>query len=326
MDSVIVQLIVGLILIFFLLSLASSGVQEVIAGAFRIRAKQLSAFLTKTLGPELEDLVYRHPIVRGLSKPAPETKGTLDDPAPPQKERPSYIPKDAFADALHGVLLASTPDETPGPGLGPAGDPLDALADVPAKIDAAINAIPDPGARSLLQHAWANAEKNVDAWKAELEKWFDASMERLSGWYKRYARRAILAIAVVLAFALNADTITFVSTLWRDPAIRATVASQAQNVQSAKCPPQSSSFDCVAQSVQQIKSLSVPIGWPAHPANDPRVPHGSTSNLIWGWLVKFIGLLLTAAAISRGAPFWFDLLNRFSGGSLRAAGTKPTST
>ena len=38
-------------------------------------------------------------------------------------------------------------------------------------------------------------------------------------------------------------------------------------------------------------------------------------------VVQILGWLLTAAAISLGAPFWFDLLNQFI--NLRGAGTKP---
>jgi hypothetical protein len=38
-------------------------------------------------------------------------------------------------------------------------------------------------------------------------------------------------------------------------------------------------------------------------------------------ILKILGLILTAIAISLGAPFWFDLLNTFM--NLRATGEKP---
>ena len=38
-------------------------------------------------------------------------------------------------------------------------------------------------------------------------------------------------------------------------------------------------------------------------------------------LVQILGWLLTAAALTLGAPFWFDLLNQFI--NLRGAGSKP---
>ncbi|MEU7908022.1 hypothetical protein [Actinoplanes sp. NPDC049118] len=39
------------------------------------------------------------------------------------------------------------------------------------------------------------------------------------------------------------------------------------------------------------------------------------------WLLKLLGLALTAAAAAIGAPFWFDLLNRLV--NLRSTGRRP---
>jgi hypothetical protein len=39
------------------------------------------------------------------------------------------------------------------------------------------------------------------------------------------------------------------------------------------------------------------------------------------WFERIIGWLLTIFAISLGAPFWFDVLNRFM--NLRSAGKSP---
>jgi hypothetical protein len=40
------------------------------------------------------------------------------------------------------------------------------------------------------------------------------------------------------------------------------------------------------------------------------------------WCLKLLGLVITIAAISQGAPFWFDLLNRVT--NLRGAGRPPS--
>ncbi len=41
----------------------------------------------------------------------------------------------------------------------------------------------------------------------------------------------------------------------------------------------------------------------------------------WGWILKIVGLLATTFAISLGAPFWFDVLNKFI--AFRASGPPP---
>jgi len=54
----------------------------------------------------------------------------------------------------------------------------------------------------------------------------------------------------------------------------------------------------LAKNLCQLKSLGLPIGWSMSP-----VPKLDPSQVL-GWL-------LTAIAVSLGAPFWFDLLNKF---------------
>jgi hypothetical protein len=51
-----------------------------------------------------------------------------------------------------------------------------------------------------------------------------------------------------------------------------------------------------------LQTLGLPIGWTAAPA-----PRDSLSLV----LAHGLGWLLTAFAVSLGAPFWFDLLNKF---------------
>ncbi len=59
----------------------------------------------------------------------------------------------------------------------------------------------------------------------------------------------------------------------------------------------------------KIQNLGLPIGWDR---NNPKlVPPLSSWEDIGGWLLKIFGWLITAVAISLGAPFWFDLLNKF---------------
>ena len=43
----------------------------------------------------------------------------------------------------------------------------------------------------------------------------------------------------------------------------------------------------------------------------------------WGYIaaVKIVGILLTTIAVSLGAPFWFDMLNKLV--NLRSTGVKP---
>jgi hypothetical protein len=82
------------------------------------------------------------------------------------------------------------------------------------------------------------------------------------------------------------------------------------------------------RSAQNALLQTFPLGWSATPGDVrayPWVRSAGTGGLVdvalARWLFKLLGLMMTGAAVSFGAPFWFDLLSRVS--SLRAAGPKP---
>jgi hypothetical protein len=73
-----------------------------------------------------------------------------------------------------------------------------------------------------------------------------------------------------------------------------------------------------------LNALGLPLGW-VWPADETTVnatqPAGVAKALdprqppctVGAWLTKIVGWLMTAFAISLGAPFWFDLLNKVVG-------------
>jgi hypothetical protein len=129
-------------------------------------------------------------------------------------------------------------------------------------------------------------------------------MERVSGWYKRRAQIILLVIGIVLAAALNADTLRVTDNLWRDEGLRQALVAEVEDADE--------DLDA-EQALDRLEELQFPIGW--QEANRP--DDGGE------WAMAVLGWVLTAIALSVGAPFWFDLLGRVS--NLRAAGRKPES-
>lgn len=63
--------------------------------------------------------------------------------------------------------------------------------------------------------------------------------------------------------------------------------------------------------VAEIDKMDVPMGWIK--GNYPEYNKSETIHIfILDWLAKLFGLLITAFAVSLGAPFWFDLLGKVS--------------
>jgi hypothetical protein len=216
---------------------------------------------------------------------------------------PSYLAARTFSLALMNIL---TDDSKPG--------------DVPlVRITKAVEGLDNPHVKKALEALLEDAAGDLDRFRDGIEGWFDATMSRASGWYKRRAQVSLWVIAAVVTLAFNADAGQIASTLWKDPTLRASVAAQAQKAASEGNATDlgggSSGDDTLAAQIDHVKQLSLPIGWSTDPA-DPRWPADAA-----GWLAKLLGLAATIVALSMGAPFWFDLLGRIS--RVRGGGAQP---
>jgi hypothetical protein len=97
-------------------------------------------------------------------------------------------------------------------------------------------------------------------------------------------------------------------------------------------------LDDIGTTVQKILDLQLPIGWEYVEVTpdlialnqqlglpDPRTNSRNLYNFLRGdlglLLQKVLGILATTIAAAQGAPFWFDLLNRVTGGRNRSDGS-----
>jgi hypothetical protein len=135
-------------------------------------------------------------------------------------------------------------------------------------------------------------------------------MERVSGWYKRKTQLVVFVIGLVISITLNVDSISIAKNLWTNPALRAYAVTAAEKY--GNSPAGSVSGEEVAKELASLQSHALPLGWKTD--NNlwrTQNPEG-TETLSWfAILISATGWLLTAIAMTFGAPFWFDLLNQF---------------
>jgi hypothetical protein len=186
----------------------------------------------------------------------------------------------------------------------------------------------DPDQASDSVPAPPNLKKRVDSLvreagsdllgvKAGLERWFDESMGRLEGAYKRWAMMWLVLVGFVIAVAANASTFDVAEKLWHDPVTRQAVAEAAGRVADEGANPDITS---VADATNKLKELGLPIGWDKD-AETMWADGWKVWNWGWSHVGTALGWVLTALLVMLGAPFWFDVLSKL--GSLRSAGTKP---
>jgi hypothetical protein len=185
----------------------------------------------------------------------------------------------------------------------------DAIEAVKTKL-ATLNSGATAGVATRLTTVLDEARDDIDAFRTGLEAWFDDTMARVSGWYKRRTQLIIAIIGVVVVLALNANTLAIGNALWKEPTLRAALVQQAsaETGKTAGADAAARLKQAVAD-VNGVKTVGVPLGW-----TGDSVPGGSLTAIV----TTVGGWLLTILAISLGAPFWFDTLSRFS--RLRSSG------
>jgi hypothetical protein len=304
--SEILDVAIGLALIFLMLSLIASGVREAVEGIVKSRAVYLERgvrlLLDDPRGEGLARALYQHPLVYSLfpgpvSLVARRFRGA---------NLPTYIPARNFSVALLDMV-------TRGVDPGPYAAQQTAPALTVDALRASVQRVPSVHVQRALLAAIDDAHGDPARVRANLESWFDSAMDRVSGWYRRRTQAWLFAIGLGTALLLNVNTITIGDYLAHTDDARAALVRRAALVQQdtvyQRLARDTSVAAAEARAVyEDLGSLDLPIGW-----DRGERPPGSADAVDWfAYLARqILGILLTAFAIMLGAPFWFDLLNKF---------------
>ena len=303
---------IGIAFVYLLVSLLCSAIVEGAEAILKRRAKDLEMGIGELLrDPKLVAQVYSHPLINGLFK---------GDYQPGMRNLPSYIPSRSFALAIMDLLIS--PDAAQHAGVAGASSGS-AKSSVGISTSALVGGMTDDARADQARHAVLTlvnaAAGDAQKVRENIEFWFDTSMDRVAGWYKRRAQRALFVIGLVVAIGLNIDTVRMLRELMTNKAKREAVVAIATNYAKQPAPAGgdiATEFDAADK---QLGSLGLPLGWPSCAKCDRAKLKildrcwqacwgrnlGSAGGLtIFGWL-------LTAFSVCLGAPFWFDMLNKF---------------
>ncbi len=283
-----------------------SGLQAIYAAlkSLTTRTPRVKADTAQTTDQKTLNAFYNHPLIYSLfpgeykAKPDGLLCKLWNSTFGLRRHLPTYIPRDHFVAAV--IKLKNEADALP---------------------DEAIATINNVVASAS---AWGLSERQV------LEKWFDGTMERMSGQFKRKTQRWLFVIGFAIASAANINPILIGNQLAHDSTLRADIAALAPDLQKKLCDAADACTISNGTSLngiqQQFAAAKLPIGWcsailpyclnvqhvgwetpldfkfdtlddkPAKP-----IPTTLVLTLLTGWLITaFAGML--------GAPFWFDIL------------------
>jgi len=197
----------------------------------------------------------------------------------------------------------------------------------------AITMMADSSIKTALT-AFANqAGEDLNQFKSSLTSWYNDVMDHASGWYKRNTQKILIGIAVVLCVLNNVDTVDLVRHLSADRSLRASVVAAAEKT--AKEQPDSLNKMSAADLQQSLDDSRLPLWWTKESLSvfwpsesEVRSPAALKTLYRSPWLLelvlKLLGLLISILAVSMGAPFWFDVLNKMV--NVRLVGKRPEAS
>lgn len=220
----------------------------------------------------------------------------------------------------------------------------------PAKNALTHNVAINPDTLAFLQSIWADAQGDAVKFRVLLEGWFDTTMERTTDWYKKHTQALLLMIGLLIALLFNVDTIKIADSLAKDPELRQEIVRQADNyvkinqaefreleklqISKILTPADSAKKADLTTIKKTADSLisragelvngdiakvnqTLAIGWQCKCPNKnaktgPKDPPECGRICIKGNLrpSSVLGWVITAFALSLGAPFWFDILSK----------------
>ena len=323
--------------IYVALSCICSWTTEQIAAVLRLRGKNLFDGIMNLLAHDsaLTEAIYAHPLVTGAANygwlrqraatlavgkqaAAPGTESTTL----PSPVRPSYIDPRNFTMALWSEV--GTPAADGAPSL--TATPEQLFADAAARVQSLGD---DSGLKGSLTALLAQASGSYATLLTVTDAWFNAQMDRVSGWYRRRSQYIAVVIAAAVVLGTGVDSIDVAKrTATMDPTYRSAmiddVAAATRHADGTVAKPE----DIRSAVALHVDCTNKPAAAAANDTSVEAALHACPGPIVSVWsdarawsFGRVAGLALTIVALSLGGPFWFDLLCSLV--NVRMSGNRP---
>lgn len=324
-ESLILDMVILLFFTYFICSVILSVLVEMGASLLNFRANELEKTLKNLFFDAgwpgyVDQHILNSPFFAALKK---------DDTA---NSKPAYLPAENFAKAILESFRTGTNPLTT---TSISGSIQNNLAKLPTDLQKVVLGYID------------TAGHDINTLQKQLEGFYNNSMDRAGGWYKKKIKRISFVIAILLVFALNIDTIEIIKKSIKNPKQLESAANAIQeevthiktvtidgkskfiitDAKAFKIDTVSADSAIFRQINNQVKKIA---DFKAQLSNDVySIGYNETDGFCkewegndkFDWIFKIIGMLITVLALQVGSTFWFDTLNKVI--NLRGTGKKP---
>lgn len=283
--SAALDVLIGMALIFAIMSAATSAIREAVATIMASRAKNLRARMIEALGDETAWTGIENALVglgmarrKGVGQWFTEAEGLL-----------AYVDRAELQNILKRMGKAVQSGTI------------------------ARNAVPEPVVRLLKA-----AGDDLDQFDAAIVKWVDNVLAESSRRFARSAHVWLFGIGFALSACFDVSAIRLADYLWHNEAVRTALVAEAERRVQAPPPAPGSGANSPAAVASDLRTqlavdLALPVrSWITEPALPPLMgrPKSEAWMLVLGdiYLLSLFGWLITAAASVLGAKYWFDAI------------------
>ncbi len=287
---------VGLIVVYYLLGSLVSLVTQWINEALETRGKALEQYLIKIVGDKKIGDLIQLPQIQALRpiryKGFFSVFSSVTEPKKIEK-----IPVATLVDAFFDLAGLTAKKE------------LDLL-----QLAELIDKLPDSEGKNAFIN-WINqGVTNLADLRGRTNAYFTGMMEQAAATFRARARSFVIILSIGITVLFGTDTIQLVRALWSSAELRAIAVAQADAVVARE----GVNAD-VADIIDSLGAYSIRIGW----WQTEQLPQ---TNNVGDWavfiLLKLVGLAITAAAVSQGSSFWYDLLKKVTSPSTSSSSSK----
>lgn len=291
----LIQVVIGLVFLLLLLSLLVTTIMELISSMLALRGKNLEkAILNMLANGQKQGELFQAFKGNALYKQLCNYRDSAN------LRPPSYLSSQNFQSILMDIILK-------GEDAG--------------KLTQKIDEIENDELKQVLKQLLNDASYELDTFKEKINGWYNDVMDRAAGWYKRNIQILVTFVGLVVAVIFNADTISVYQRLESNPEELKEIVTMAEAyAQKNELDIQTDStiqqqWNQVNHLIQdELQQANSPLGLGWHPEDLKNMGPSD-------WVIKILGWIVTALAVSLGAPFWFDLLKKLV--NIKAAGNEP---
>ncbi len=299
------EVVIGLIFIYYVLGSIVSMVTQWINEFLETRGKALERYLVKIVGDKkVEDLI-KLPQLQALRpiryKNFLSVFGSVTEPKKIEK-----IPVVTLVDAYFDLVGLTSKENLN----------LAQLAEL-------VDRLPDSEGKQAFIQWIQQGVTNIDDLRKRTTAYFTGLMEQASATFRSNARSFVIILSIGVTVLFGTDSIQLARTLWTNAELRALTVAKAEMVVQ-----QEGTDATIDDLIKELGDMTIKIGW-----WQTERPAAGSDAMTWVWFIalKALGLGLTAAAVSQGSSFWYDLLKKItspttSSSSSRSSGGESSSS